>query len=216
MNLWRNCCRQFPLSNCLIYYLMTFTEWFLGSCFVVSWHSKLCTSWRSCYLSNFTLLSCCLHTVSNLNNFLRRRAHRSFSWNHRIIRILFDPLSKLLRKFSRTNRRDNLIAADISADSDEFKNELLIKSLSTLKAAFRQETSLKLIAPNGHHKHRSIFIIRKMDDFANIHTKISWKNFWLSGFYIIVLIHWEIPEAHKMFKLLWKLQIYNVNLMFKN
>jgi hypothetical protein len=69
---------------------------------------------------------------------------------------------------------------------------------------------------DGRRMRYSIFSIKDFKSFQNVYKQLSVKSFWLNGFYIFVLVNGEIEEIDEIFELLWKLQIFNVNVMFED
>lgn len=98
----------------------------------------------------------------------------------------------------------------------DFKNDLLSRFLNITKIIFRQESSEKFVTLTKRRRRFTVFIIDTYVGFVEIYDKISSNRFWFNGFYLFVLINGDIPEIQKIFELLWKLQIYNVNVMFED
>jgi hypothetical protein len=62
----------------------------------------------------------------------------------------------------------------------------------------------------------NIFIIQTFKEFEIIYDKIDANVFKFNGFYLLVLVNGEIPEIQKIFSLMWKKQIFNVDVVFKD
>lgn len=60
----------------------------------------------------------------------------------------------------------------------------------------------------------NIFLIDSLESFMEIYRKISTKLFEFHGFYTIVLTGGKIDGIDEIFKLLWKIEIYNVVILF--
>lgn len=108
----------------------------------------------------------------------------------------------------------NLITSEDSLEINDFKEEFLGKRLQLSGSIFRQELASRIVTVKGRRKRFSIFIIESFDQFTEIFKKLSPKIFWYNGFYLIVLIRGEIPEIKEIFQHLWKIQIFNVNVMY--
>lgn len=111
----------------------------------------------------------------------------------------------------------NIISSGDSSNSADFKTELLSRSSQQLlsEVVFRQEVASNIVTINGRRKRFTIFIIQTFDQFSTIAGKITSTQFWFNGFYLIVLTGGKIPEFEQIFKLLWSLQIYNVNIIYE-
>lgn len=112
----------------------------------------------------------------------------------------------------------NLVSPKNEKNLSEFKDEFLLNSFTKSKVGYRQQASSKL-KPSalGHKKRFSIIVIEDFNEFMEIYEKIATpKIFWFSGFYVVALNNGKISEIQEMFKLMWKLQIFNVNVMFED
>lgn len=126
--------------------------------------------------------------------------------------ILVDAVEIFVRNvFGNTVNTENFISAE-SVSTNDFKDELLRKSSG---AIYRQESASKIQLLRGRKRHFSIFFIESFEEFIEIYNVITAKSFRLNGYYLIVLVKGEIEEVQEIFKLLWKLQIFNVNVIFE-
>jgi hypothetical protein len=115
----------------------------------------------------------------------------------------------------------NLISAE---DSNKFRvkdfiDELLAKALPSSKFALRLESAAKLRAINKRRRLNNIFVLETFVEFLQLKRKITAENFKFNGHYphsLLVFISGEIKEVQEIFQILWKLQIYNVNVMFED
>lgn len=62
----------------------------------------------------------------------------------------------------------------------------------------------------------NIFLIDSVESFMEIYRKISTKFFEFHGFYTIVLVAGKIDEIQEIFELLWKIEIYNVVVLYSD
>jgi hypothetical protein len=135
----------------------------------------------------------------------------------------FENLSRAAFEASlRVNRNGamtlNVISTENSVGfrSNDFVKELMVKLMKPENAASRHETAKGIKKILNRKKMFVAFVVEGFKDFLDIYGKIRSEFFKFDGFYMIVLVNGEIPEVQKMFKLLWQLQIYNVNVMFEN
>lgn len=111
----------------------------------------------------------------------------------------------------------NIISSEKSSSfiSKDFIGEFIVEASKQI-FPFRHETPDGLRKAAHYKKTLSIFVIENFREFRKIYKKISREIFKFHGFFLVVLVNGEIPEIQKIFKFLWKIQIYNVNLMFEN
>jgi hypothetical protein len=62
----------------------------------------------------------------------------------------------------------------------------------------------------------ALIAMRDYSDFKKFLSKINPDNFDYQGHFILALIHGQIPELKDIFENLWKLQVYNVVVIFKD
>lgn len=98
----------------------------------------------------------------------------------------------------------------------DFNVELLSKSFIISKIVFRLDTSKKILNVPGRKKRCNIFVIENFEGFLAIYQKITSRIFRLNGYYLIVLVDGEIKQLGEIFRLLWKIQIYNVIAIYQN
>lgn len=126
-------------------------------------------------------------------------------------------VSKVVDKdFTTGVKTMNLILPEHSVNSKlkDFSENLLSKSFPSLKAVYRQESSTKLTTIVGRRKRYVIIAIEHFEHFSEIYSKMLPRYFRFSGLYLIVLLQGAFVEIQEIFGLLWKLQIYNANVMF--
>lgn len=110
----------------------------------------------------------------------------------------------------------NLITTGTSDEPRKFIDVLLLKLSINPMNAFRLLTSPKIVALKSLRRRSSVFVIESFQEFTEIYKNIKPNVFKFSGLYLIVLVSGEIPEIEQIFKLLWKLQIYNSDVMFQD
>lgn len=109
----------------------------------------------------------------------------------------------------------NLISPSDDFHLKDFHHEIVAKYRKISNIHFRIETSnSKLTNIRGRKKRFSIISIKIFHEFLTVYKMINREKFWINGLYLIVLINGSISEINEMSKLLWTLQIYNVNFMF--
>lgn len=133
---------------------------------------------------------------------------------------IFKPLSLALavsevvdKDFSTGVKTTNLITPDrqnykIASES------LLTLNFATIKTAFRQDSASKLSTIYGRRKRYVILAIENFEQFLEIHSRMFPTFFRFSGLYLVVLVNGAIREIQEIFKFLWRIQVYNVNIMF--
>lgn len=114
----------------------------------------------------------------------------------------------------------NLISPEFSRNYKlaDIKNDIVKQVSLHFPIMFRLISSPEALSDSikTYRKKFSVIILANdFDDFMEIYPRISSKIFRLDGLYLIILTNGEIPEIHDMFRLLWKTQIYNVNVMFE-
>jgi len=106
----------------------------------------------------------------------------------------------------------NLISATENlAEIEDFKNEVLRK----VQVAVNVADNNHLNSSTKPLKSCSMFVIDSMKGFMKLYGKLSPDTFNFSGRFVVVLIRGKIPEYPDIFKLMWKLQIVNVEVMFE-
>lgn len=117
-------------------------------------------------------------------------------------------------------KSSNLIISDGNERSltvNDFKDELLKRTMiGEIRLVFRQDTSSKISVISGHRKRFATFIIESFDDYREIHKKITTEFFRSHAHIIIVLVNGEILEIDEIFQILWKLQMYNVVVLYED
>jgi hypothetical protein len=99
----------------------------------------------------------------------------------------------------------------------DFVDELMKRI--ELATAWRLET-ISFISPiKKHRRLMNVFLIRDFRGFMEIYQKLTPENFKLNGFYPsyqIWLLDGKIDGIEEIFKLMWRIQVYNVNVMFED
>ena len=122
-------------------------------------------------------------------------------------------IGNVFGKFSSTL---NFIFSGSNRNFDDFRKNLLIKSFKILAVTYRQQ-SVSNLSPRSSKKRFSIIFIDNLTEFLEIYQKISHPNiFWKNGFFLIVSSAGKFDGCEQMFRLLWKIQIFNVNFMHEN
>lgn len=97
---------------------------------------------------------------------------------------------------------------------NDFADEFLPKTFKSYEVSVRLGRFEWLTKITEGRRRCVVFFIESFLGFLEIYSAISPVNFRFNGFYIIVLTNGEIPEIENIFKLLWKIKIFNVNVMF--
>lgn len=109
----------------------------------------------------------------------------------------------------------NMITPDRSNENvNDFTEQLCQLFSNDPRAIFRHIIPSRVMPFTRHRRRLVVLPIATFKDFMTFHGIISPINFWLNGFYVIVLVNGEILEVEKIFELIWKHQIYNINIVF--
>lgn len=156
----------------------------------------------------FLLIFPCIIHCDGINN-VKSESKQIISALDEVV-IKFFAIRKLTPYLiSSTNDfKDKYIVSD-------FTNELLSRIFIKSEISVRLGKFEWLTKINEGRRRCLIFLIESFLGFLEIYSAISPINFRFNGFYIIVLTSGEIPEVEDIFKLLWKIKIFNVNIMFE-
>lgn len=143
---------------------------------------------------------------------------RRFSSQPKDYSSLSHAVRQVANKVADYSKTKNLILAENPENfaSKDFADKLISDSVNDPSGVFRLDTSSRINVIRGHRKRVVILVTDSFDGFLQIYYKISSKLFRLNAFYVIVLSDHEILEIEEMFKLLWTIQIYNVNIIFED
>lgn len=131
---------------------------------------------------------------------------------------LVDAVHSIMRQiFSREIAVSNLVLPEASENflTRDFKDELLVKSLTYGRVVYRQDTAKNLKPLNARLKRCNVFIIESYREFFEIYLKVTPDVFRFNGYYVVTLVNGFISEVEEIFKLMWKIQIFNVIVIFE-
>lgn len=97
---------------------------------------------------------------------------------------------------------------DIRLLSNDTEIDRIMKHSSIIPS--RIETSFNLV-DNMERKKCNIFVMKSLEEFEKFQNFLSPKVFDFRGNFLILFINGEIEEIHKIFNIMWKFQIVNVN-----
>lgn len=109
--------------------------------------------------------------------------------------------------------------------SPETSNDFKVSDLKQeIIKSFKPDTDFTLnvvtesnITIREHEKTSFCLILTKdFEDFLRIYNKINPDTFKFNGFYVVIIVGGIIPEIQQIFGLMWKKQIYNVNIILEN
>lgn len=127
-------------------------------------------------------------------------------------------VSEIVDKYSSAV---NLISCEFSKNRQlaDIKNDISKQLSLTPSIAFRQFSFSK--APNesfvnSRRKYSVIVLASDFQDFLEIYYILFSHIYKINGLYLILLTNGEIPEIQNIFNLLWKVQVYDVNVMFED
>lgn len=111
------------------------------------------------------------------------------------------------------------ISSDDSFKFRDFKTEFFKRlqnlTLNKIYTFLRLEsTSPKILTRS--RKRFPIILMERFDQFLEVYRRMDRNHFWLNGFYIIILLNGEIQEIDEIFSLLWKIQVFNVVIIFQH
>lgn len=163
-------------------------------------------------LWTFGIFCCCLI------KFVECRDLRSTEASLKKNSNLVDPVKLIVKLISpNISTVVNLMTTeDDDVEISDFRDQLLVKILSTDLIMFRQDTTKKIGSMNGRRRLCTVFIIKSFNDFKQVLRLLAPEHYNFSGFYIVVLIDGEIAEIEEIFRLFWKLQIFNVLVLFES
>lgn len=126
-----------------------------------------------------------------------------------------DAIVEVITKFWSKNQFSvNFVTATSREENYDYGDVI---SLISQKSCMTQKISsyeVDNIRP-GIPKRCTVFFIECFEDFLKVLSSLIPNHYLFRGFYLIILTNGEILELHEIFKHVWKLQIYNVNVMFE-
>ena len=111
----------------------------------------------------------------------------------------------------------NIVSVSNNHESNDFRDYLMKLLMENIKLIFRQQDidKIKITSVRGP-KQFSFIIIRNFSDFKIFQNNLNSNIFHYNGYFIFSLINRRIDEIPKIFDELWKLQIYNLILIYKD
>lgn len=131
---------------------------------------------------------------------------------------LADAVLKAIKRiFEKHKRSINLVLAsrDFPYTTRDFGEELLLKLRERTEIPVRITTATNSISQKDLKRKVSVLIVDDFTGLLKIIEKLE-NSFSHQGFILIILTKGEIREIQDIFILLWKIQIYNVNVVYKN
>lgn len=129
-------------------------------------------------------------------------------------------VSKVINEVSKNDINSaNLISSESLLNKfifKDFQDEILSTVFEKRKVLLELESSKKLSASTLSRKRFSVLFISTLNNFLVILKEISSQHFLLNGFYLIVLMNGEFSELQEIFRLSWKIQIYNIDIIYQN
>jgi hypothetical protein len=129
-------------------------------------------------------------------------------------------INDIITKSAITRKTMSLIWIKSDGDSkkEDFIKRLIPKVSREARFVWRLQ-SIDFIVAKSRPRAMSLFLIKNFDEFMEIYWKMTWKNFKLNGFnyaFNIWLLGGKIKEVHEMFDLLWRIEVFNVNVMYED
>lgn len=160
-----------------------------------------------------------------LNLILLLSHSQGHSGKHEIFKLRqkhFEKLAEVSAKISHTVFPNDVITASLflikSSEAffvEDFLEDFLARLFKVTKLTIHQEHSENVTTILGNRKRFVIILMKSFGDFLKIYNSFSLKAFKYNGFYLIILLKSEFSEIQNIFTLLWKLQIYNVNVVYE-
>lgn len=125
-------------------------------------------------------------------------------------------LQAISNTFDINARTINLIFANRvrSYSTQDFGDELQWKLRNVKEIPFRIVTASKFVPPKYLKRKVLVLVIEDFSGFSKILRKLK-DSFKFNGLMLITLTNGEIQEIQDIFILLWKRQIFNVNVVFE-
>lgn len=135
-------------------------------------------------------------------------------FNRNFISAVTDVLRKSL------NFRINTInIVDTAESRDRYRIRDLMSAIiieNRGKLALRLHNHKAILHIENRLKIFNLFLLDKIETFRKLSLNIVPRYFKFSGFYLFVLINGKTPEHDEIFKTMWKLNIFNVNLVYQD
>ena len=129
---------------------------------------------------------------------------------------IHEVIDKLFGNYSETA---NFMSNDPNKSSSfmigDFKDALATKAFRNPKVVYRHEFSSHVFKNKNRKRRAIVFLAENFQDFTVEHKTITTELFRFYGIFIVALINGKIPEIDDIFRLMWKIQIYNVIVMFE-
>lgn len=141
---------------------------------------------------------------------------RRFSSQPKDYSSFSDAVCHVANKVADLSKTKNLILADENFALKDFADKLMSDSVNDPSGVFRLYTSSKINVIRGNRKRLVILVTDSFDGILQVYHKLSSKLFRLNAFDLTLLNDHEILEIEEMFKLLWSIQIQNVNIIYED
>ena len=155
----------------------------------------------------------CVHKVLSLS-----KAFTNLKADLKKFAELTDAVEVILRHVTKLEARTiNIITINDQKfkDQRDFKDLLLKKSSKKSEPIFKLEFHEEMQVIQFSKRRHCLFLAPNFEVFLKIYKNISSEFFKFNGVYIVVLLNGEIPEIKDILKLLWKIHIYNVLIVFE-
>lgn len=109
----------------------------------------------------------------------------------------------------------NIVKSENSLEFDDFVIKLM-ENQTSLDFAIRIDTSTEIKPLKNRRRRYSFLLSKNYQDFLKISTIVQPEIFRFNGHFLITLTKGKIEDLEKIFKILWKVGIINVNIIFEN
>lgn len=159
--------------------------------------------------TNFVRIFILLKFSSYCQSFLNPEPSDRSKWNWGLADAVASLLSDELPKETFTL---NILAEEAATEYDvkDFIDEILFRSSREWNSVFRIEFAGQIKNIARRKKRCSIITIKTLKNFLHIYRLMTPTIFKYNGIYVIIMLDGKLPELIEIFRLLWKIQIYNV------
>jgi len=112
----------------------------------------------------------------------------------------------------------NIVSATESFDDYDMKDlqhKILIKGNQRMSATLRIEIGNNMRINPNRLKKCAFVLVDTFEGFMKFYETFSLKIFKINGFLMLLLVKGKLPEIPEMFKLMWKLKLSNVNVLYE-
>jgi hypothetical protein len=95
-----------------------------------------------------------------------------------------------------------------------WRNEMMKELSVNPKVSFRHGFKLVQLAKDRKNRF-TVLVVTNFSEFLSIHEKLTSAIFKFNGIFLIVLVDEDVSEVQRIFDLMWKKQIFNVDIIYE-